>query len=244
MQNMVYISGCIDGGLTGNRPIDRNSLIASFPELASIQDAAWLHAVETAQVVKAEAKTILLDNKTQSGQFLLLLAGMVRVYYPADDGREATLYRINPGEICVLGLNNLFQNKTINVVAQAEANIYALGISTQNFRLAIKQSKGFRDFVLATLNSRLYGIMGLVKDTAFNNLSVRLAHLLRCSFDYSRSSRIEITHQQLANELGTTREVISRVLKDLELKDCVTLSRGYIELNSITNLEALTQSSD
>jgi len=212
--------------------IKQDELINSNHNLESITDDAWSDALKAAKQINAPQATKLMQGYKTTQQFMLLLSGTVRVYKPSKNGREITLYRVNPGDLCVLSLNSLYQNQDYGIAADAETDIYALGISAQSFRTVFNTSEKFRDFVLSTLNSRLCELMCLVQDTTFVNLDVRLANLLITLCNTQNSIHIEITHQDLARELGTTREMISRILKDFEQKNFIKLSRGYINILS------------
>lgn len=219
------------------------SILAAYPELAQIQDKAWLTAIRNAVHHRFPARTVLLRGNAPVSQFLLILEGSVRVYYPAHDGREITLYRVQPGDLCILSINSLYQNQYFDVVAQASTDIYALAISAADFRAALAASEAFRTYVLSTVSGRLCELMCLVQDTAFQTLNVRLACLLGRLFERAKTRTIQVTHQQLAQEIGTTREVVSRILKEFEQQECIRLSRGQIVLNDETSLLGISKGS-
>ncbi len=211
-----------------------SSLLSSYPALARITDPVWVQAIQNATHHRVPAGTRML--RPAGDEFILMLEGIVRVYYPAQDGREITLYRMRPGNLCVLSLNSLLHRRDFNVIAQTDTDVYALGIAAADFRSALAGSEAFRTYVLAELNARLCDMMCLVQDTAFQKLNVRLACLLGRLFERAKSTTIHVTHQTLAQELGTTREVVSRILKEFEQQECIRLSRGQIVLNSETGL--------
>ena len=212
------------------------AILAAYPELARIRDKAWLTAIQNAVHHRFSARTILLRGDVPVSQFLLMIEGSVRVYYPAHDGREITLYRVQPGDLCILSLNSLYQNRYFDVVAQASTDVYALAISAADYRAALAASEAFRTYVLSTLSGRLCELMCLVQDTAFQTLNVRLACLLGRLFERAKTGTIQVTHQQLAQEIGTTREVVSRILKEFEQQECIRLARGQIVLNDGSGL--------
>lgn len=219
------------------------SILAAYPELAQIQDKAWLSAIRSAVHHRFRARTVLLRGNAPVSQFLLMLEGSVRVYYPAHDGREITLYRVQPGDLCILSLNSLYQNRYFDVIAQAATDVYALAISAADFRAVLAASEAFRTYVLSTLSGRLCELMCLVQDTAFQTLNVRVACLLGRLFERAKTGTIQVTHQQLAQEIGTTREVVSRILKEFEQQDYIRLSRGQIVLNDEVSLLGITKGS-
>ena len=222
--------------------IERAVLVNSYPELANIDDVAWATAIRTARQIKAPRGTTLMRGNAPMQQFMLLLTGTIRVYTPSKSGREITLYRVNPGDLCILSLNSLYQNRNYGVFAEAETDIYALGISAQDFQSVLNESEEFRNFVLSALNARLCDLMCLIQDTAFENLDLRLARLIDRLSKQGESLRVDITHQALARELGSTREMISRILKEFEQRKIIKLSRGFIDILSAESLKQLQDS--
>lgn len=208
------------------------SMLSVYPDLAKIIDRSWQEAIRNATHHRFEARTIVMRGASRTNQFFLLLAGSVRVYHTAQDGREITLYHVHPGDLCILSLNGLLGSKrSLDVIVQASTDVYALGISEADFRAVLATSEAFRTYVLSALNERLCDLMCLVQDTAFQNLSVRLACLLGRLFEREKSNTLQVTHQELAQELGAAREVISRLLKEFEQQGHIHLSRGRITVS-------------
>ncbi|MFP5348715.1 MAG: Crp/Fnr family transcriptional regulator [Gammaproteobacteria bacterium] len=207
-------------------------LLSAYPELARINDRVWLEAIGRSAHHRFTRGTVLLRRDASNfNQFFLILEGSVRVYHVAPDGRELTLYRVEPGDLCVLSLNALYHNRSFDVVAEASTDVYALGIAAPDFFACLGGSEGFRHFVFSALSGRLCELMCLAQDTAFQNLSMRLVCLLGRLFERAKTNSLNVTHQKLAQELGATREVVSRLLKDLELKGHIRLARGKITTN-------------
>lgn len=229
MSRSGHLGQEVGGGNSNPTPI--KDILAAYPDLARLTDSAWRNAVQNAVHQRFRARSVLLRGAAPVSQFLLIIEGSIRVYYPADDGREITLYRVQPGDLCILSLNSLYDNRYFNIAVQACTDVYALAISETDFRAALANSDAFRNYVLSTLNGRLCDLMFLVQDTAFNNLNARLACLLGRLFERAKSSTIRVTHHELALELGTTREVVSRILKDFEQQAYIRLARGRIVLN-------------
>jgi CRP/FNR family transcriptional regulator len=110
-----------------------------------------------------------------------------------------------------------------------------------DFNILMNSSEVFRHHVVTTLTNRLCESMCLIQTTAFDNLNMRLACMLGSLFERNKTNTLKITHQELAHELGTTREVISRILKQFERQDCIKLSRGAIDIASPEGLEWFSQ---
>jgi len=217
-------------------------LNSTYPQLAGIKDEAWTDMIEHARLLEAEPDTTLFSGTTSCNNFMLILQGTVRIYQTAEDGREITLYRVEAGELCILSLNSLLKNKSFNAIATTESDVKALVISSESFKLMMNKIEAFRDYVISTLTERLCETIYLIQDTAFNHLNMRLACMLGGLFERNQDPTLKITHQELAFELGTTREVISRILKEFEKQNCIKLSRGYITLASADGLRWFSQS--
>lgn len=210
----------------------------AYPELADIKETAWKNTIDQAKLMNAEPDTTLFSGmSSQCNNFMLILDGNIRIYQTAEDGREITLYRVQAGDLCILSLNSLLKNKSFNAIATTESKVKALVISSENFKHIMNESQTFRDYVISTLTERLCETIYLIQDTAFNHLNMRLACMLGGLFERNQGRTLKITHQELAFELGTTREVISRILKEFEKQNCVALSRGKIELASAEGLQ-------
>jgi len=218
-------------------------LSGAYPALDKINDQTWLTAIGRAKAMQAPAQTILFSGNEPCNNFILILEGTIRIYQTAPDGREMTLYRINAGDICVLSLNSMLQKQSFNAVAETDTPVSCLVMSANDFHSAMNGSETFRNFVISTLTERLCEAMHLIQNTAFNHLNMRLACMLGSLFERNQGGVLHITHQELAHELGTTREVVSRILKEFEKNDCVKLSRGKIELASAEGLEWFSEKS-
>ena len=221
---------------------DRFQLInSSYPELADITDQCWIDSIEQAKPMLIKPNTTLFSGSATCNNFMLILEGTIRLYQCAEDGREITLYRVQSGDLCILSLNSLLKKQSFNAIAATESHVQSLVISSDDFKHLMNESQTFRDFVLSTLTERLCEAIYMVQDTAFNHLDMRLACILGSLFERNNGPLLKITHQELAHELGTTREVVSRILKDFEKKDCIKLSRGNIELASADGLQWFSQ---
>jgi len=216
-------------------------LNATYPELANIIDPLWVETIGNARMITVEPATTLFNGNNDCNNFMLIIEGTIRIYQAAEDGREITLYRIGAGELCVLSLKSLLKKQSFNAIATTESTVKALIINSENFKTMLNKIEDFRDFVLTTLTERLCETIYLIQDTAFNHLNMRLACMLGSLFERNQGSSLKITHQELAFELGTTREVISRILKEFERQQCVQLSRGQIKLASAKGLEWFSQ---
>ena len=169
--------------------------------------------------------------------FVLVLAGTVRVYIRGETGREIVLYRVDPGEICVLTLSNLLGGITYSAEGITETEAQLVAIPPQQFEHALTASTSFRRFIFSMIGRRLGEIMLLLEEITFKRLDIRLAQVLARAAGDSENRPLHKTHQELAAELGSSREVISRLLKEFERNGWVRLDRGQIQVLSRSDME-------
>lgn len=188
---------------------------------------------EQAQPMAVPAGTLLFEEGGRCGGFPLLLAGEIRVARGSPQGRTLELYRVRPGDICVVSTACLQQG----------APLFAHATSTQPCELLMLQRPGlerwlahpgFRSTLIGTLAGRLADLMQLVEAVAFQRLDQRLAAAL-----LGRGPVLGLTHQALADEIGTVREIVSRLLRRFEQQGWLSLGRGRITVLDPAALRAL-----
>ena len=199
-----------------------------YPKLAEEQSTDWKNILDRAQIMEVPAAASLATAGSDCTSFMLLLDGEVRVYQDDDNGREMTLYRITPGDVCLMSLNSLIHDRPFRANAKSESDIRVILLSVEDFHRAMKASDTFRILILSSLVDTVCTMVQSFYDTAFEPLDMRLACLLGRLFERADSDTLDITHQELSQELGTTREVVSRLLKKLEQQKCIVLKRGKI----------------
>jgi CRP/FNR family transcriptional regulator len=208
-----------------------------LPELAALDDPATHELFSQAQEVSLPANTIVFHQGDQCSNYLLVLDGSVKVLSRAENGREIILYRLGSGDSCVLTTSCLFGGVPYPAEGSTETAVTALAIPAAAFKKAIQQSEAFRTLVFQSFTEHLASVIALVEEVAFGRLGSRLARYLLEHVDAGQ--QIKVTHQVLATELGTAREVISRQLKDLEGRGLVQLQRGCIDLQDVDGLKKL-----
>jgi CRP/FNR family transcriptional regulator len=169
--------------------------------------------------------------------FLLLIDGTVRVQQVSESGREIVLYRVNTGESCALTTACLMSYEDYLAEAIAETDIQAVAIPRAVFDELVGRSPAFRQFVFQAFSSRITDLFRIIEDVAFQRLDNRLAQKL---VELSRGgATVAATQQQLASELGTAREVVSRVLGELARRGLIQIGRGSIALIDRPGLDKL-----
>lgn len=166
----------------------------------------------------------------------LLISGVVRVYKIGETGREITLYRFGNGESCILTANAILSQKNFPAIATVEKEAEAVMIPAETFRDWVRRYDLWREFVFDLLSERLSSVMATVEEVAFRRMDQRVATFL--SERFGQSDSIQITHQEIAAELGSSREVISRILEDLSALGIIGLSRRTIKILDLEALQA------
>ncbi len=212
-----------------------------YPQLADEQSADWLNILNNTQITNVPSGTSLATAGSSCTNFMLLIDGTVRIYQDDENGREMTLYRIAPGGVCLMSLNSLIHKRPFRANAKTEANSSMILFSAENFYKAMKVSDAFRMLILSSLVDTVCTMVQSFYDTAFEPLDMRLACLLGRLFERAGSDTLDITHQELSQELGTTREVVSRLLKKLELQECIVLKRGKIVVGENKQMPGISQ---
>jgi len=196
--------------------------------LREFQQAAFLARIPVGRDVFMEGD--LVDA------IALLISGVVRVYKVGEMGREITLYRFGNGESCILTANAILNQKTFPAVAVVESEAEAVMIPADTFRDWVRRHDVWREFVFDLLSQRLSSVMSILDEVVFRRMDARIGALL---LDRTgRGSRIQITHQEIAAELGTSREVVSRILEGFASAGLVGVSRGEIEVLDRAELKA------
>jgi CRP/FNR family transcriptional regulator len=211
-----------------------HALLTAFPPLGHLDDAATRRIAENARPVAAPAGTILARPGESLPHFVLLTQGVVKVRGVSEGGREIVLYRVAAGETCVLSAAALLGQLSLGAELIAETDIAGFALPDTLFQDLVAGAPAFRQLIFATLAARLQEIVALLEDVAFRRIDARLAgHLMA-----SGSTLLSLTHQDIAAELGTAREVVSRQLKEFERRGWLKLTRGQIQ---VIDRDALSQ---
>jgi CRP/FNR family transcriptional regulator len=206
-----------------------------FPELNGLDQHANDLLAKYVRIAEAPIGTIGYREGTPCGAYVMRLAGRSRVYKMSSSGREILLYRVAAGETCVITTTCLLGNSDYPASTIVEEPIRDALIPAVVFNQLMLDSSIFRKFVMTNYGALISDLIVLLDEIAFHSLDTRLAKVLLDA----NSTQISRTHQQIADELGTAREVVSRQLKRLELKGLVSLGRGQVEIINRSALEKL-----
>jgi CRP/FNR family transcriptional regulator len=184
---------------------------------------------ERVNKIDLPANQPICHQGTQCSHLALVITGSARVYKLAENGREITLYRIGPGESCILTASCIMNGEPFPANAVSEEPIEALLINTADVIRWTDKTSAWRNYLFNLISSRLSEVIGVVEEIAFRRVDHRLADYL-IQLSKHNGTRIESTHQTIASDLGTSREVVSRILKDLEQQQMITTARGVINI--------------
>lgn len=214
------------------------SWLEQFPDLKNLEQHAKELLAKYARIIEAPVGTIGYREGDSCGVYVMRLAGQSRVYKMSASGREILLYRVAAGETCVITTTCLLGNSDYPASTIVEVPIRDVIIPAAAFNQMMVDSAIFRKFVMTNYGALISDLIVLLDEVAFHSLDARLAKVLLDA----NSNQITRTHQQIADELGTAREVVSRQLKRLELKGSVTLGRGQVAIINRSMLEKLAHS--
>lgn len=212
---------------------DTDALSARYPILAALPAAARARLTAHAQLMRLPAGTPVFDERQACQGFPFVLDGSIRVVKAAPNGRELPLYRVTPGETCVISSACLLGHVPYNARGITELDTTLIVLPTGDFQ-ALLDEPAFRDFIFELFSERIADLMQLIEEVAFRKLDQRLAALL-----LGKGQRLHTTHQQLADELGSVREIVSRLLKNFAAQGLVALSREQIEILDPSGLRRL-----
>ncbi|NEX19004.1 Crp/Fnr family transcriptional regulator [Thiorhodococcus mannitoliphagus] len=215
-----------------NTPDQRERLLAAFPFLAD-SDARLREAFfQRAVMARLPAGHIICHDGGECSQLALVLAGRARIYKLGENGREVTLYRIEPGESCVVTASCILSNRPFPAFAVCETDVEAAVVAKSDVETWLTASPSWRAFVFALVAERIGEVFSVLDAVLFQPLDQRLAAYLlgRCERASPPSRIVRITHQELASELGSSREVVTRALRDFEQAGALLTGRGQIDL--------------
>ena len=210
------------------------SSVQSIPEWP--EEFFFLRDVDHSVISMKKGEKVFTEGEG-CGRLGFIISGIIKVYKDSPSGRSMTLYRIGRGESCMLSMSCALSNPIHQASAMVEEDAWVITLRPDIFRKLMNDSEDARNYVFTQFALRMTDNMMLIEEVVFKRMDQRLADTL---IERSQSGKeiIKMTHEELATELGTAREVISRLLKELELSGLVKLQRGSIE---IVDVKALSQ---
>lgn len=213
--------------------------IDQFPGLSRLDAELRRTLTERSRIAAVPAGTVIFGPGKAPENLLLLLAGVVRVQQVSETGREIVLYRVYAHESCVLTTACLLAYEDYSAEGIAETDVSAVAIPRDVFEDMIARSSAFRSFVFTAFAKRITDLFTVIEHIAFQRIDIRLAQkLLELQ---GERGEIQLTHQQLATELGTAREVVSRQIQEFQRRGWVAAARGSVTVSDRPALQAFAE---
>lgn len=207
-----------------------------FPLLNAIEGNAWDEIVKQINIMEIPAGETIYHVGDQCQNYVLVIDGAVRVQMFSENGHEIVLYRVEDGQSCILTTACLLAGEKYQAEAVTETAVKVVVFPAHTFEQALATLPEFRKFVFTAYAKRVTDLLCLINAIAFDRMDVRLAKVLLERLGGHKE--LTLTHQDIANELGTAREVISRQLKEFERRDIIEIHRGRLV---VTNHQKLTE---
>jgi CRP/FNR family transcriptional regulator len=201
----------------------------ALPFLSKLEGGLLQEFATEASLTRIPAGRELMAEGDRVQAVPLLMSGEIRVYRIGESGREITLYRFGQGECCVLTADAIVGRRGFPARARVEDEVEAVFVPGAVFEAWLAQSPAWRQFVFDAMARRLTSLVDTVDDVAFGRMDTRVSSLLLARSTRHEAS-VRITHQEIADELGSSREVVSRILEDLQARGLVRLFRGGLEV--------------
>lgn len=224
-------------GSDAGSPSWRADLIRHYPVFSTLAPGLAARMSAQGRAVAVPAGTIAFDEHSPCDGLTLPTSGSIRVVRGSAEGREILLYRVEPGESCILSVCCLLGRSAYTARGIVETDVTGVTLPAGLFDLLVTESPAFRAFVFELFAARVTDLMQLVDEVAFHRLDARIAALLLRRFAATGASEIEATHQDLADQVGSVREIVSRILQALQGRGAVTLGRGRVQLVDAAVLE-------
>lgn len=216
----------------------RARLVRLVPGLAAAPAPLASELDGQASAARAPSGAVLFDDGSPCAGMLVLESGAVRVVRASPGGRELLLYRVLPGETCVLTLGCLLGASNYPARGVAETDVAGVFLPAPLFERLLAGSAAFRAFVFEAFTARLRGVLELASAVTFERLDVRLATALLERVERTGRVELAVTHQQLADELGCAREPVSRLLEGLAARGVLELGRARVRVLDKARLAA------
>ncbi len=203
----------------------------SEKSLKVLQDTKLIEELKSfSQVMHMPPDAVVLQDRDFIRFLPFLLEGTIKVIGNDENGNEILLYYLHPGETCIMSVLGSLNNERSKVKAVVEEEAEILFIPVEKSKYLVSQYPAWSEFIFRLYHKRFEELLGVVNNIAFKRIDERLLEFLKNKSNLTGSNEIKITHQQIADELGTAREVVSRLLKQMEKESFLRLGRNKITL--------------
>lgn len=214
-------------------------LKASYPFWDRLSPAGRETFAACSSIRECEKGSLIHSDRDECLGILLVLSGQIRVYIQSDEGREVTLFRVGPGQVCTLSASCIMEEITFEILMEAVEDSRILVTPICGIRRLMKENVYVENFIYKKTAEDFSEVMWSMSQMLFSSFDKRLAAYLEDERRKTGSPRIATTHDQIAKNLGSAREVVSRMLKYFEREGLVSLSRGAVTITDPERLKAL-----
>lgn len=229
--------------LEAEKEEDKMELRETFPFWDQLSASQQALITQRAVLREVPAGAVLSGAGTDCVGLLVLRSGRLRAYVLSQDGREVTLYRLTAGEICLFSASCVLGTAQMDLTVEAEQDSTVWVIPPDAFRQISHESAAAAGYVNTLMARRFSEVMWLVEQVMWQSMDRRLAAFLLEESELEHTDTLRLTHEQIANHLGTAREVVTRMLRYFQSEGMVRLSRGTVAITDRRRLEALRPAS-
>ena len=189
---------------------------------------------------KVTKGTVIHNGSMECTGLLLIKTGQLRAYILSDEGREITIYRLFDRDMCLFSASCIMRSIQFDITIEAEKDIDLWIIPAELYQSIMKESAPVANYTNELMATRFSDVMWLIEQIMWKSLDKRLAEFLLEEISIEGTEKLKITHETIANHLGSHREVMTRMLKFFQNEGMVKLSRGMIEITDSEKLESLS----
>lgn len=216
-------------------------LSTHFPIWDKLTPAQQKIISQSSQSRSVPRGTVLHNGSVDCLGLLLILSGQLRAYIISDEGREITLYRLFERDVCIFSASCVMSNIQFEVIIEAEKDSEVIVLPPHIYKKLMEESAAVANFSNQIMGSRFTEVMWLIEQIMWKSFDKRLAAFLVEESILDNTDSLKITHEKIANHLGTAREVVTRMLRYFQGEGLVKLSRGTIELTDQKKLEEISE---
>lgn len=216
-------------------------LSTHFPIWDKLTPAQQKIISQSSQSRSVPSGTVLHNGSVDCLGLLLILSGQLRAYIISDEGREITLYRLFERDVCIFSASCVMSNIQFEVIIEAEKDSDVIVLPPHIYKKLMEESAVVANFSNQIMGSRFTEVMWLIEQIMWKSFDKRLAAFLVEESILDNTDALKITHEKIANHLGTAREVVTRMLRYFQSEGLVKLSRGIIELTDKKRLEEISE---
>lgn len=212
----------------------------SFPFFEKLSPAELLNVTKSAYSLRYERGEILLDSQSHCTGLLLVKEGQLRAFIVSEEGKEITLYRLLERDVCILSASCMLKNINFTINLEVEKPAKLCVIPANVFEELSDSNPYVKEYALGLVTSRFSDVMWIMEQVVFSSMSKRIAAFLLEQAALDNTDSLAITHEAIAKNVGTAREVITRMLKYFQTEGAVSLSRGVIVITDIHKLRGFS----